>query len=239
MTRGARARARRTAVLVACVLGVLGCAAAAQPITTTGTNMASVDLSGRVELIPLTSLRLPLTELTFDLTSSAAAPPDCVVGSAQLDVPLPTSTFQQPAVAPAGTSLHVQTFPNVTISGGQPANMGDLPSSDPALVCYRTFVLEAFSNRPNWQLTIDRLEAPAATQLRTLYVGAACKGEEDLAIFSLATQETALLTRPSSSADCREVLVAVAIKPALESAGSSATVLRYTLVAPGEGFEEP
>ncbi len=209
---------------------------AAQPATSTGSDSASVAISGTAELGAQTSLRLPVPVLKFDLTGSEATLPDCALGDAEADLALPAAGLDRPQVAPAGTTLVVSDFPSVTVVGGVRLQPDALPPRDAAVVCYRTFLLGAYSNVAGWQLDVDRVGLPGASEISNLYVGAACPGGAAVGLYPLSVGVGVTLVSGGLPGECRDVLVAVGIKPAHELGGASTALLRYTLLAPAAGF---
>lgn len=234
----ARWRNVAAALVASCLLALVG-AAAAQAVTSTGTSFASVALSGIVDLRPQASLRLPLDTVTFDLRPGADPQhvPACVVGTSSGDINT-GDALGAGTVSPAGTTFRVTPFPTIEVLGGEPVAVNELPIGNRAVVCYRSFVMEAFSNAPGWQLTVDRPAAAAEHAIENLYVGAACRADDGVGMHRLDVDDEASLVVSPNPGSCSEILVVMAVKPGQEPGGTAIANVRYTLMAPSEAFGE-
>ena len=183
--------------------------------------------------------------LVFDLRSNApgSASQVCVAG-AGADVAIRADLLDGRRVAPAGTDFRVEEFPRIEVVGGERLHDWSLPTgaSSGAVVCYRTFTLDVFSNQDGWQLRADRLDvdgetgSEAARPLRSLYLGASCPGTSDSGLASLEQGEHTTLVKGLPAGACKDLLVVVAIRVAEQAAGTSQAEIRYTLLAPDAGF---
>lgn len=158
-----------------------------------GSDSASVNQTIELILPKATALHLDVTTLTFDLTSLDGATwpnstPDfggqmvCVYGLTNEDVKtqLGSNFYNQTQTLPLGTSYGVSTWPNIYINGGgqvtayPPIKLdknGELvPGSKNYFVCYRTFILQKFSNGKQWDLTVTRNDPQGAQSIEHLYI---------------------------------------------------------------------
>jgi hypothetical protein len=153
-----------------------------------GENSASVAQTITLRLPKATALHLDVTNLLFDLTdldgagwasrAVSGSPVDfggkmvCVYGLSDNDVvtQLGDNFYNQKQMLPLGTSysLTAQSWPNVAINGGGVVNTyppirigkdGELiTGSKNYFVCYRTFLMQKFSNGTSWDLTVQRTD---------------------------------------------------------------------------------
>ncbi|WP_298630661.1 hypothetical protein [uncultured Thermus sp.] len=158
-----------------------------------GADSASVNQTIELILPKATALHLDVTTLTFDLTGLDGASwpnstPDfggqmvCVYGLSDKDVKtqLGYNFYNQVQTLPLGTSYGVAQWPNITINGGGAVtayppikldNNGELvPGSKNYFVCYRTFILQKFSNGKQWHLTVNRNDPEGAQGIQHLYI---------------------------------------------------------------------
>jgi hypothetical protein len=158
-----------------------------------GQDSAAVNQTIELILPKATALHLDVTTLTFDLTGLDGAnwpnsTPDfggqmvCVYGLADQDIKtqLGDNFYNQVQVLPMGTSYSTATWPNVTINGGgqvtayPPIKLdknGELvPGSKNHFVCYRSFIMQKFSNGKQWHLTVSRNDPQGAQGIQHLYI---------------------------------------------------------------------
>ena len=158
-----------------------------------GQDQAAVNQTVELILPKASALHLDVTTLTFDLTGLdgegwPTSDPDfmgkmvCVYGRQDQDVKtqLGDNFYNQVQTLPLGTSYSVATWPNVTINGGgtvtayPPIKLnqdGELvPGSKNYFVCYRTFILQKFSNGTQWDLTVTRNDPDQAQGIQHLYI---------------------------------------------------------------------
>ncbi len=158
-----------------------------------GENSAAVNQVIELILPKATALHLDVTTLTFDLTSLDGAQwpnstPDfgnqmvCVYGLTDQDVKtqLGDNFYNQVQTLPLGTSYGVAQWPYIVINGGGPVTAyppikldkdGQLvPGSKNHFVCYRTFILQKFSNGKKWELQVSRNDPQGAQGIQHLYI---------------------------------------------------------------------
>ncbi len=158
-----------------------------------GENSASVNQTVELILPKATALHLDVTTLTFDLTSLDGANwPNseadfggqmvCVYGLTEQDVKtqLGDNFYNQVQTLPLGTSYSTGTWPNISINGGGPVTAyppikldkdGELvPGSKNYFVCYRSFILQKFSNGKRWELQVSRNDPEGAQSIQHLYI---------------------------------------------------------------------
>ena len=96
----------------------------------------------------------------------------CVYGLQNTDVvtPLGDNFYNQKQILPLGTSYNLskESWPNISVNGGGVVNTyppiriganGELVTgSKNYFVCYRTFLLQKFSNGTSWDLTVKRVD---------------------------------------------------------------------------------
>lgn len=151
-----------------------------------GENSASVQQIITLRLPKATALHLDVTNLLFDLTAldgpgwagraTSGAGVDfggqmvCVYGLQNTDAvsQLGDDFYNQKQILPLGTSynLTAASWPNISVNGGGVVNTyppiriganGELVTgSKNYFVCYRTFLLQKFSNGTSWDLTVQR-----------------------------------------------------------------------------------
>lgn len=145
-----------------------------------GPDSASVNQTVKLILPQATALHLDSTTLTFDLTAldgegwPHAEDPfaknskiACVYAFGPDDVTqLGDNFWNQSQVLPGGTSYNADEWPYITINGNgtvdsyPPIEIGSdgelIQGSKGYFVCYKTFVLQLFSNWNYWDLTANR-----------------------------------------------------------------------------------
>ena len=237
-----------------------------------GVDAASVDQTVILRVPQATALHLDVTELVFDITSlDGEGWPEsttdfapymvCVYGTSEFDVEMGGGFFGQQQVLPLGTYYAVgpngwpeievvnhnglvTAYPPIQFDGE-----GELvPGSKNHFVCYRTFILQKFSNGSQWDLSVERTDDAAAEgALQHIYIqDNPCDtfgqgtGFYELGDEPLQLVPEALGTGPTGfrSATNPEVcgfkswlddLVVVAVKVNADYAGDNAAVLQYTL----------
>ncbi|MFO7546532.1 MAG: hypothetical protein R6W77_13655 [Trueperaceae bacterium] len=206
-------------------------------VSATGTHLAVVPLRLTAELGPTLELRLPTGHLSFDLRNGAlgSTVATCVIGSGE-DALVGGSFAGTPMVAPGGTSYRVDAWPTVAIGGGPALTEFPAPPGTASVVCYKTFVLGVFANVADWQLSAAALPVPGVAPIRAIYVGAAVRDDDPGGLVPLAGDVRATLVQATDAPTSGEVLVVVAVKLGSEPAGTSATLVRYTLMAADADF---
>lgn len=239
-----------------------------------GTDTASVDQTVILRVPQATALHLDVTELVFDVTTLDGefwpnATPDfapymvCVYGSSEFDVPVGGGFFGQQQVLPLGTfyGLTPNGWPEIQVvnHGGlvtayppiQFDQAGELvPGSKNHFVCYRTFILQKFSNGSQWDLSVERTDtnyAGVPGALQHIYIQdnpcdtfGAGTGFYELAGQPIRLVPTALGTGPTGFRSALnpercgykswlDDLVVVAVKVNADYAGDNAAILQYTL----------
>ena len=145
-----------------------------------GADSASVNQTVKLILPQATALHLDTTTLTFDLKAldgkgwphssdplAGDATIACVYAKgADETSKLGDKFWNQTQVLPGGTYYEVQDWPKIAIVGGgvvdsyPPIEIGDdgelIEGSKGYFVCYKTFVLQLFSNWSYWDLTANR-----------------------------------------------------------------------------------
>lgn len=236
--RYARGHVALVAILVV-ASAPLALAQAPQPTATqaTGTTVATLTLHATTDLMPMLELALPIDSLAFDLRlmPSEDGAPTCVVGTRD-DTIIASDAVGQPLVAPGGTDFRVDAWPGVRVVGGDALPSYPPPPDVGTVVCYRTFVLRAYANEPGWSLAASRFEQPGFEPIRAAYIGAACEGDVGGGMVALDDGVLATLAAPSTLTRCRQVLVVVAVKVGPDVAGTTASVVRYTMMAPDADF---
>jgi len=203
----------------------------------TGSTLATLTLQATADLMPMLELVLPVESLAFDLRRAPGeeGAPTCVVGSRD-DTVLAGGAVGQQLVAPGGTDFRVDVWPSVRVVGGEALPSYPPPPDVGTVVCYRTFVLRAYANEPGWNLAASRFEQPGFDPIRALYIGAACDGDEGGGMVALEDGVQATLAAPSALTRCRRLLIVVALKVGPDAAGTTASVVRYTMMAPDADF---
>jgi len=239
-----------------------------------GVDSASVDQTVILRVPRATALHLDVTELVFDVTPlDGALWPNatadfapymvCVYGSSVVDELVGGGFFGQQQVLPLGTYYAVgpSGWPEITVvnHGGivtayppiQFDSEGELvPGSKDHFVCYRTFILQKFSNGAQWQLSVERTDTNYAGRpgaLQHIYIQdnpcdtfGAGTGFYELTTTPLKLVPGSLGTGPTgfrsavNPARCGfkswlDDLVVVAVKVNADYDGDNAAVLRYTL----------
>lgn len=237
-----------------------------------GADTAAVNQTVTLRVPNATALHLDVTELTFDITSLDGAnwpesTPDfapymaCVYGSSPTDVPMGGGFFSQQQVLPLGTYYAAAGWPNIDIVGDtgpvtayppiQFDAEGELvPGSKNHFVCYRSFILQKFSNGSQWDLSVQRADTnyvgvPGA--LQHVYIqDNPCDtfgqgtGFYELTDSPIRLVPEALGTGPTGFRSARNVvncgykswlddLVVIAVKVNADYNGDNAAVLQYTL----------
>ena len=155
------------------------CAAAAQQVkptsngadaVKTGESTASVTQKVTLTLPKATALHLDTTELKFDISKLSTQSDGtwyCVEGTSGADVErqLDGDFWNQKQVLPMGTSYSPAKWPNITVNGGKqvtqypPVDLvgGELrANSKNHFMCYRSFILQKFSNLGFFRLSVQR-----------------------------------------------------------------------------------
>lgn len=140
-----------------------------------GAEKASVQQKVVLDIPKATALHLDLTEVVFNLhdldgqgwpNSGPLKDPTikCVYGLKETDV-VSGSYFNQKQTLPLGTSYKTLDWPKIEIIGGDEVTSyppiliknGELvPGSKNYFVCYKSFILQKFSNFKYWDLTVQR-----------------------------------------------------------------------------------
>lgn len=223
-------------VLVAGLTLVRPPARAQGSVQATGTGAASVTLALTADLGPTLELRLSAATLSFDLRSVGGDDaPTCVIGSTD-DAVLVGPIAGARIVAPGGTSLRVDAWPSASVVGGTALSEFPAPPDAGSVVCYRTFVLGAFANVDGWQLLASAVPVEGAQPIGAVYLGATCRGGQANGLAPISDGARVTLMQGDDTVACGEMLVAVAVKLRSEPAGTSATAIRYTLLAPDADF---
>src|SRR5690606_4849729 len=139
-------------------------------------------------------------------------------------------------VAPGGTWYRVDAWPTVTLGGGPVPTEFPAPPGSASVVCYQTYLLGVFANVADWQLSASASPVLGIEPIRAIYVGAAARGDEAGGLVPLAGDTRATLVDATDAPTSGEVLVVVAVKLGVEPAGTSATLIRYTLMAADADF---
>lgn len=158
-----------------------------------GENSAVVNQVIELILPKATALHLDVTTLTFDLTGLDGtqwpnSTPEfgnqmvCVYGLQEKDVTIQMGDdfYNQVQTLPLGTSYSAAQWPYIAINGGGPVTAyppikldkdGQLvPGSKNHFVCYRTFILQKFSNGKRWELQVSRNDPQGAQGIQHLYI---------------------------------------------------------------------
>lgn len=205
-------------------------------VQATGTATASVTLAFTADLGPSLVLRLSAATLSFDLRSVGGDDaPTCVIGASD-DAVVVGPFVGTRIVAPGGTSLRIDTWPSASVVGGTALSEFPAPPDAGSVVCYRTFLLGAFANVDGWQLLASALPVAGAQPIRAVYLGATCRDAQATGLAPISDGARATLMQGTDTVVCGEMLVAVAVKLQSEPAGTSATAIRYTLLAPDADF---
>jgi hypothetical protein len=239
-----------------------------------GADTASVDQRVVLRVPRATALHLDVTELVFDLTSLDGAEwpnatPDfapnmvCVYGSSPTDQLIGGGFFGQQQVLPLGTFYAVgpNGWPEVEVvnhtglvTAYPPIQFdaeGELvPGSKNHFVCYRTFILQKFSNGAQWDLSVQRADPDyqgVEGALQHLYIqDNPCDtfgqgtGFYELGSDPLRLVPEALGTGPTGFRSAvypeqfgykswLDDLVVVAVKVNADYDGDNAAILQYTL----------
>jgi hypothetical protein len=191
---------RKIGILAALALAPLALAQTVNPTTgngpdaiNKGESQAAVNQTVELILPKATALHLDVTTLTFDLTAmdgpnwpnsgaDFGGKMVCVYGLEDDDVKtqLGDNFYNQVQTLPLGTSYNTATWPNITINGGglvtayPPIKLdknGQLvPGSKNYFVCYRSFILQKFSNGKQWDLVVSRNDPQGAQSIQHLYI---------------------------------------------------------------------
>lgn len=219
------------------VLALAG-TATAQGVRSVGTSTAEVALEVAFDLGSVLQMRLAVDTVTFDL--SRLGEPDgsvCVIGDGP-DLRTGSAPDGGDAVAPAGTSLVIGSWPALEAVGARPLTRYPPPpvQGGDAVVCYRTFAIEAFANLGTWQLAVERTDAPELEPFPTLYLASVCRGAPVAGLRPVADGERRTLRLGSAADACAAMVVAVAVRIDAGLAGTARTELRYTLLAADADF---
>ena len=223
----------------------------------------------------VTALHLDVTELVFDMTPldgdgwpnpvfDFGGTMVCVYGPSETDVLVGGGFFSQQQVLPLGTyygvapgwpDIEILNFvdnePLRAVTSYPPIQFDDagelIRGSKDHFVCYRTFILQKFSNGAQWQLTVKRIDGGGLGTLQHIYIQdnpcdtfGAGTGFYELLEEELKLVPESLGTGPTGfrSAENPEVcgfkswlddLVVVAVKVNADYAGDNAATLQYTL----------
>lgn len=209
----------------------------AQPVRSVGTGAAEITLEATLALGVTLMVRLGTDELVFDLEALGRDDaPVCVVGTGD-DRLTGTGLDGGDAVAPAGTSLVVTTWPTIEVLGGTPlAAYPPPPSMTGGVVCYQTFELEVFANQPGWRLDVSRADRPETAPFPPSYVASVCAGDEESALLPIADDGRRTLWHDATRGGCHDMLVALAVRIDAAGFGTAQTDLRYTLLAADADF---
>ena len=160
-----------------------------------GENSASVNQTVQLVIPKATALHLDVTTLTFDISPLDGpnwpnSNPDfggqmyCVYGRQDTDEVsgrLGDDFYDQVQTLPLGTYYAVapQGWPYVQVIGGGQvtsyppikldANGQLVPGSKNHFVCYRSFIIQKFSNGVSWDLTVTRQDPQNAQSIEHLY----------------------------------------------------------------------
>ena len=163
----------------------------------TTADSATVSQTVKLVLPQATALHLDVTDLSFDLTAmDGALWPNsafdynnemlCVYGNSDEDVVYNGTNndvfYNQPSQLPLGTYYAEgdSGFPAIKIVGGtgavtayppiKIANNELVEGSKNYFVCYRTFMLQKFSNGDSWDLTVTRTDTGSDMAIERLYI---------------------------------------------------------------------
>ncbi|MEJ2357667.1 MAG: hypothetical protein P8Y13_06240 [Deinococcales bacterium] len=247
-------------------------------LNTDGTQSAAVTQTVNVNVPPATALHSTADNLTFDISKIGTDQGTdwwCVQGPASgapgtldpatgdyLYGPLSANYYGQTQVLPMGTYYDPTTWPKVTIHGdhitqyppGQlDSNSVLVSGSKEYFVCYRTFILQSFSNFSHYDLQVQRADNSNQPYPEPIYIqgNTFCSyaADQPTGLFALPADGsgTAHLipapigTGPTGAAAeaCGQTdyqswlknLVVVAVKIDGEHYGTSTTTLTYTLVS--------
>lgn len=229
-----------------------------------------------VELIlpQATALHLTASTLSFDMTklsnnwinraigATDDDGPQCVyaVGSDATSV-LGSEYWGQTQVVPGGVPYQASAgnYPNITVAGTPVVNYPPLQLSGGKLVdnsknhfvCYQSFIIQLFSNSPNWNLQVSRADAEGAQGIEHLYVqGNTCSdfgtvtglyelkdgADVNLIPRSLTTGPTGNqvnATCGNVNTSWLDVLGVIGVKVNSDTFGTSTADLTYTLMTSG------
>jgi hypothetical protein len=234
-----------------------------------GVETASVQQTVILRVPQATALHLDVTTLEFDVTSLDGegwpnATPDfapymvCVYGSSETDTLVGGGFFGQQQVLPLGTFYAVgpNGWPEIDVVGDTGVvtayppikfdTAGELvPGSKNHFVCYRTFILQKFSNGSQWDLSVKRIDEAGTLQHIYIQDNPCDTFGQGTGFYELLEQPIRLVplalgTGPTGfrSAKNPEVcgykswlddLVVVAVKVNADYAGDNAAILQYTL----------
>lgn len=134
-----------------------------------GDTTASVSQNVNLILPEATALHLTASNLEFDISKLGAQDSSwyCAYGLSDEDKvsKLDNNFWDQTQTLPLGTSYTVATYPNISVNAGNrvtsypPAEMvnGKVDNASKRyFVCYRTFILQKFSNVGNYRLSVSR-----------------------------------------------------------------------------------
>ena len=238
-----------------------------------GVEVAVVNQTVILRVPQVTALHLDVTELVFDMTPLDGTDwPEaefnfegmmvCVYGPSQEDVLVGGGFFGQQQVLPLGTyygvapgwpDIEILNFVNndplLPVTSYPPIQFdadGELvPGSKDHFVCYRTFILQKFSNGSQWQLTVERTDSDGT--LQHIYIQdnpcdtfGAGTGFYELLDQPLKLVPPRLGTGPTGYRSAQDPencgfkswlddLVVVAVKVNADQSGDNAATLQYTL----------
>ncbi len=217
------------------LVALLGAAPAhAQEVGSTGMTRASVTLAMAADVPSVVRLQLAADRLVFDLGVDLGSDGlACVVATAA-NVASPSEDGR---VAPAGTTFRLGAWPDIDVVGGTALMSYPPPASTSGgVVCYRTFLLEAFANTAGWQLSAGRSDRSLTAPFPPLYLEAVCRGDAPLGLRAIESGGTLALVTDKAPGGCGEVLVAAAVRIDGQAAGETVTDVLYTLVSADTDF---
>lgn len=231
---------------LAFALAVSAGGAAWAQATDTGDALAAIAPEIAVTIPSVAQLAIGASTLTFDLGADlASAELACVHGPDRGDVFGGSDASGTETALPMGTGFRRGEYPRIQVEGrgavaGYPglaiARDGEMqPGSDEDFVCYRTFLLQRFSNLPGWELTVERDAVQDEGFPERIYIrNSGCTGGSELqGLVPLFAGQRLRLADADTSAYCPEGDVLVLATPSAGARGGVArTRLMYTLFAP-------
>lgn len=234
-------------------------------------NSANVTQLLTVDVPKATALHLTVGDLTFDIADVGDYQDGdwyCTYGPASNTLgftPLPNGDFTdggvvfsgQPQVLPMGTYYHQDAWDEIDVQGGgevtsyPPVIQGTDGSVDNAtkrnFVCYRSFILQTFSNWDSFTLSVSRDDPNTAAYPEPVYIqgNMECYVGAGTGLFALEAGSTAdvnLIPSPyngaptgaqcdDSDSSWQDALIVVGVKIDGEHHGENTTTLTYTLTS--------
>lgn len=238
-----------------------------------GTTQAEVKQTVTLRLPQATALHLDAANLVFDIGDIENTTDEmvCVTGNAGADPAGHTLGTRGTQVLPLGTEYHIvgswtadepptidivgetyviNTYPPYILN----SDTGELePNSKKYFVCYKSFILQKFSNAGNWELSV--LRGGDAEYDMYIQDNSICtfNANEGTGLFILPPGESVSLLFDTQTADTTgalaascapdqhkswlDDLVVIAVKVNGETAGDHKAILTYTLTStfPGNG----